>query len=309
MAPHSLRILSWNVNSVKNRVADIHYYVTETSTDIVLLQETGDRGEGSLLKLNGYQGFHLFAGDGIRGLSTYVKRSIPAELINEPNRCGGIENLSVKIYLSAVQLNILNLYVSKNGFNVTDLPEYIFGDLTVLAGDLNARHGSLDDPTGAVNNNGAVFSRFLQNHPDALLLGTPEATHVRGGRLDYACILNGRGLEGDCNVVSELLSDHFALSIAIPLETFSFSEQRKRLVLPPCSLRRKRFIDSINDWNKGYVADDLDTFFEDLAKIIESTLTYQASPPRKRHNSRKSKYTDDAAIRKWNRFLRIAHKK
>ena len=49
MASSELHVMSWNVNSVRKRAADIHYYITKHSTDIILLQESGDRGDGATL--------------------------------------------------------------------------------------------------------------------------------------------------------------------------------------------------------------------------------------------------------------------
>ena len=152
MDVNSLRIISWNVNSVKSRTNDIHYYVHKNSTDILLLQETGDK-KGDLLNLKGYRKFQLLSADGIRGLSTYIKNSIPSELLETPNRNEGIESICVKIYLQEGAFNIINLYVSKDKFCVEALPDTMFSETTLVAGDFNARHRILESE-GKMNTNG-----------------------------------------------------------------------------------------------------------------------------------------------------------
>ena len=237
------------MNGVKARCADVHYYVTQHCPDVELPQETYDRGEGSVLKLNGYMGYHLSAGEGVRGLPTYIKCTIPIELINQPMKTDGTDIVSVKAFLSAGTLNILNVYVSKNSFDINNLPDYVFHDVTLMAGDLNSRHARLGDSAGRNNANGTAFFQFIQDHSDALLLGNPEATHVRGGRLDYACLLNGGGVGGECAVERELLSDHFALTIRLPLSVAQQHTGRRRLVLPSCNEKRRRFLQNISEWN------------------------------------------------------------
>lgn len=84
----------------------------------------------------------------------------------------------------------------KNSFDINKLPDYVFHDATLMASDLNSRHTKLGDTDDRNNANGAIFWQFLQDHSDALLLRNPEATHVKGGRLDYACLINGGRVSG-----------------------------------------------------------------------------------------------------------------
>ena len=215
MANDELSVVCWNVNGLNTRGHEVHYYVTKHDVDVVLLQETRDR-DGDALRLNGYRRYFLCAGDDIRGVSTYVKNTVPSELIEEPRKIAGVESVSVRIQLKEGSLNILNVYVSGNCFTSDVLPSCVFDGVTLLAGDINARHRALENE-GRSNQNGGKFHQFLQDYPDVRLLGSKAATHIQGGRLDYACIVNGQGLDGECVVEPDLLSDHFALAIKIPL--------------------------------------------------------------------------------------------
>ncbi|KAG0712470.1 hypothetical protein GWK47_018397 [Chionoecetes opilio] len=232
MEVNSLTVLSWNVRSLtSSRIADVHCYGTQHNTDIILLQETGDKC-GTALKLNGYVGHHLQVSVGVRGVSTYVKSTIPSVLLVAPDIKDGIESVCVEVHFQDCVMNVINLYVSSNSFGVTALPDPIFqGVMTLVAGDLNARHRSLESG-GKTNVNDTRLVQFLSDFPQARLLGSQEATHIQGGRLDYACLVNYQGVTGISIVISDLLSDHFAIGIRLPLTKRKVQCDRKRLSLP-----------------------------------------------------------------------------
>ena len=309
MATNNLRIISWNVNGLRARCGDVHYYVHRNHIDVVLLQETGDKN-GCLLTLKGYKKYQLLAGAGTRGLATYVRDSIPSELIEEPQKNEGVESICVSLHLKEGLLNIVNLYISKNCFTVNALPDNIFGSMSFVAGDLNARHRELES-SGKMNTNGARFYQFLRDYPDTSLLGSKDATHIQGGRLDYAFLLNGQGLEGHCEVVPDLLSDHFSLDITLPLGKNSVQyNTRKRIVL--CKEKRELFITNIQRWYKNYTAENIDKFYGDLVKIIEELLYSGKSKSDKNSNklnSTTNRYYNDKTLKEWSLMMRRAHRK
>ena len=94
-------------------------------------------------------------------------------IITQPVREEGTGSISITIYLDSGVLNIVNLYTSKNSFNVSNIPECIYNDVTLIAGDLNARHAKLGHLNGFDNSNGKAFYHFVQDHPEAHLLGAP----------------------------------------------------------------------------------------------------------------------------------------
>lgn len=83
-----LQCLSWNVNGLPKRMTDLHGYVLNSNIDVVALQETLDR-DGTLVVLRNYQHFFLPAGEGVRGVSVYIKNIIPVELVSGPGKNGG----------------------------------------------------------------------------------------------------------------------------------------------------------------------------------------------------------------------------
>lgn len=305
MDKKNLKVLSWNVNGVQGRTTDIHYYVSKHNVDVILLQETGDRN-GTMLKINTHTNYHLFADKGIRGLSTYIRKSIPSELVENPHKTDGVESLAVKLHLKEGVLNIVNLYISKNCFSISRLPDTIYNDATLIAGDFNARHADLE-ANGKTNDNGRRFNQFLNDYPDSKLLGTNEATHLMGGRLDYAVILNGQGLDGTCEVMPELLSDHFSLAISMPLGKLNFDKKRKRITLPKDKM--DFFISGIDNWHRTYSPSSVEQFSDDLVNIIEQLLGSNKQTPKRHHASHIDKYYNDKILKEWTRMLRRAQKK
>ena len=109
MDANNLTVISWNVRSLTtNRIADVHYYVTQHNVDVICLQETGDK-HGTSLNLRGYVGYHLRASRGVRGVSTYIKKSIPSENIVPPAKEDGSESVCVRFYLEDYAVNLINL--------------------------------------------------------------------------------------------------------------------------------------------------------------------------------------------------------
>lgn len=76
MADNKLRTISWNVKGLKKRSGKVHCYVHKHNVDVILLQKTGDRN-GDLFKHNGFTKYQLLAGEGTKGLATYIKNFHP----------------------------------------------------------------------------------------------------------------------------------------------------------------------------------------------------------------------------------------
>ncbi|KAG0728414.1 hypothetical protein GWK47_032522 [Chionoecetes opilio] len=232
----------------------------------------------------------------------YVKRSIPVELVSPPGKHGGIECIAVKLRLAAGCLTLVNVYVSQNSLRFEHLPDSVFRDPTLLVGDLNARHDSLGS-AGSRNWNGTVWHQFLNDYDDVRLLGDDSPTHLQGGRIDYACLFNTEGMGGKCEVVSELLSDHFALYVELPLGKALANHGRVRYTIT--TNNRIRFVNQLTAWYSRYRPHDVDTFYEDLVKqiftVVDKNTAERKSTPVRRN------YTKDVQVRAWNTTVRRAH--
>ena len=150
----NLKLLSWNINSLHKRATDIHAHALSHNYDVVTLQEVGINGSG--FQLPGYQSFELPANleNNTRGLTTFIKNSIPATLC-ESLTIDGTEILVLKLYVECCFIYIINVYVHNDKLSLDNLPNYIFDQKCLLMGDLNARHRSLEN-VGNQNKNGIV---------------------------------------------------------------------------------------------------------------------------------------------------------
>ena len=167
--------------------------------------------------------------------------------------------------------NLINIYIGQKGFNVEAMPDCIFNGPTLMVGDLNARHPTLGT-LGRHNENGVLLAQYLQDHPDARVLGDDSATHIRGGRLDYACLFNGDGLIGTCRVTEELVSDHYGLHIGLTFNLRMPLLARTRLTLN--TNQQRTFIECIAAWWVDYsIPQNLDNFYQDLVNAVEDVLS------------------------------------
>lgn len=307
MASSELQCVTWNVNGLSLRITDIHSYVTSNDVDILALQEVGPGG--SIFDLPGYQKFVLESNfnNNTRGLITFVKNSMPVNLI-EASKANGTEILVVNLHLSDIILSILNIYVHADKLDLEDLPSCILDNKCLVMGDLNARHRELGT-TGSQNKNGHVLKSIVDSLESVKILGNPEPTHVRGGRIDYAMLFNMEEFNGSARVLSILVSDHFALSITINVEKQILFTKRKRLSLKEED--KPSFINGIIEWYDSYKRNDghnndENKFYDDLLGIVNKLL----DKPRKNNkkNSKKGvRYSDDKVIKGWNKLLKKAH--
>lgn len=164
-------------------VTDVNCLVFK-NTDVACLQETRDK-KGDTLKLHGYRACH-HTGDRTYAVSTYVKTSIPSELAETQCKTNGIESVCVKLHLQKSEMYIVSLSLSMRSFDLRYLPDCMYSNSALIVGDLNVSHPQLEERSN-INDNGGK-----------------EATHQR-----WTAWL--RAIPGAREVVSELLSDHFAL--------------------------------------------------------------------------------------------------
>ena len=304
---HNLCIVSWNINSLQKRLTDLHAYVHSNSVDIISLQEVGINGIS--LQLRGYNSFELPADatNNCRGLTTYVKSSIPASF-HSAFKVNGTEYLCVSIKLKDSVLFIINVYVHADNLTVDDLPDIIFHEECLIVGDLNARHKDLGT-SGTQNHNGIVLNNLLNSLENSRVLGTGEATHIRGGRLDYAIIFNMFDVESELDVVNTLVSDHFAIKVRLHVEKLCFINNRKRYSIK--EHQRMNFIEKVGEWYREYKKleiKDENVFYEKLLEVIDSILNKSANKAGCTTKA-KPRYYNDKIVKGWNKLLRKCHSK
>ena len=131
-----------------------------------------------------------------------------------------------------------------------DLPDCLFSDKRLLVGCLNARHRNLGSISGSQNINGFVWNDILDALDNVKVLGKGEATHVRGGRLDYAVLFNMNEFQADACNVYELLRDHFALKVVLFVDKLVCPTTKKRYKLKEG--QHTQLITKVDEWYKEY---------------------------------------------------------
>ena len=300
----NLKILSWNVNSLRKRATDIHAHVLTHKYDVVTLQEVGVNGSG--FQLPGYQSFELPANleNNTRGLTTFFKNSIPATLCDSLI-VDGTEFLVLKLYVEGYFIYIINVYIHNDRLSLDNLPSCIFDHECVLMGDLNARHRSLEN-FGSPNRNGRVLHSILDSLDNVRILGNKEPTHVRGGRIDYVLLFNMSEYEAAASVVGDLVSDHFALEANLGIRRITFCHKRKRLKIKDD--KKSEFIFKVGEWYKEYKSinghgNDENKFLDDFLDVLD-TILQKSENNYNGSFSKKSMYFNDKIVRGWNKVLR-----
>lgn len=141
-------------------------------------------------RLPGFQTFVLPREQGINGLATLVRNTLPAAKINNPPDCGeAIEVLGVRIKTKTKKVALYNVYRKQNvPFTVGELFSTVHYEVVIIGGDFNAHHPHLNPNIGKVNPAGTQIISLLQQMPEVTLVAEPQATHVRGGTLDLTLV-------------------------------------------------------------------------------------------------------------------------
>ncbi|XP_064104322.1 uncharacterized protein LOC135214183 [Macrobrachium nipponense] len=203
---------------------------------------------------------------------------------------------------------MINVYVHADKLDLENLPKVIFNEYCLLVGDLNARHHDLGS-SGSQNRNGFVLNNILNSLENVKVSGNGAPTHVRGGRIDYAVLFNTFECTADALVVTELVSDHFALEVSLSINKMFVSKKRKCYHLKPD--RKLEFMNKVGEWYTHYKEvnghqNDENIFYEDLLTVIDSILN---TPIKGGFSSfKKSVYSNDKIVRGWDKLLRKAQR-
>ena len=120
-----MKIISWNVNSVRARIENIKDYIKDSSPDVLLLQEIKTQNENfptSEFKNLGYTS-HIFGQksyNGVAIISKYNLENVETNFIKDDLKQSRIITGELKINLKKIKL--INIYVP-NG-NPVDTEKY-----------------------------------------------------------------------------------------------------------------------------------------------------------------------------------------
>ena len=122
-----MKIISWNVNSVRARIENIINYIKDSSPDILLLQEIKTQNENfpsSEFQNLGYTSyiFGQKSYNGVAIVSKYMIQNVQTDFIKDDLKQSRIITGELKINLKKIEL--INIYVPNGNPIDTEKYEY-----------------------------------------------------------------------------------------------------------------------------------------------------------------------------------------
>lgn len=308
-----LKILSWNTNSIQNRLIEVQQFVLENSIDIVCLQET-KHDKQSRITIPGYSYITKDSltdkkADGTeiryRGLITYYKKSIAANKCKNIMLGSGTQVLVLGIYDQKGRrlARIANTYSPACSLNLDSFDVEQQTDPLIIAGDLNAVHPKLGNKKGNKNVNGTKLFNYMSSEScNMRILNGQDATHIQGNKLDYICAVGNFDVQYHCEIVDTLTSDHYGIYAELQMN-ISFNTKiypRKKLVVP--KKHEDKIRRELDQWHNEYEPVTSDEYNADICNQVEKSINkYSANGIRTQPTPMKRWYNGDEAVKRINK--------
>ncbi|XP_068246753.1 mucin-2-like [Palaemon carinicauda] len=138
-----VNVLQWNICGLRNKFTFLQSQTSVQDPDIIILQETL-LNENIPFAFSGYKVYTTYLSPTTRGLTTFVKSSIPSKLLPSIDCGTEAETLSVQISLLTTTLTVHNIYNSPaKSINAEPLFTAASDD-SIIADDFNAHHQFLN---------------------------------------------------------------------------------------------------------------------------------------------------------------------
>lgn len=211
-----LRILYWNIRSIRAHGPELSHYLSDLSQesipDILCIQETWLKN-GARFTMHGYCAEHRYREMGERGgVSTFIRAGLSYSVLPPPS---DLECIIISItLLNGKNLNIMNVYdPPSNAWPVNRVDEYkqLFSHRNAfIVGDFNAYHPLWGSKT--TDSRGRALVDLLQDF-NFTCINTGEGTHLTDSGdlnpLDLTFVSSHLALESDWEVHPDFMgSDH-----------------------------------------------------------------------------------------------------
>lgn len=223
-----LRILSWNCNSLQQKVDELRNFILQHPVDIILLQEVKTLNP-KRIKIQNYtlyltpRNVHGSAADVYGGTAIYVKNNITHSQLNPVNNII-IENTIVEIKIGSDKIKIVCIY-ARAGHHISDLEKELkdlinLDDKVILIGDYNAWH------THWGNSRNNSYGEKIFNICDMLNLDiispdqpTRYGSNGRASFIDFG-IFKNINLVSEASSICALSSDHNPIIFSLQINNF-----------------------------------------------------------------------------------------
>ena len=223
-----IKILSWNINSLNTKFAELLGHLHTNKYDIIALQETQvNKKDKFKYNIPGYKIYHHYQNNlsNKHGLLFAINKNIPTTYISNPhaNTNQHQETLIINIHLPQHTIQIQNIYFSPSiqtkDFNPTftidpNIP-------TILVGDFNAHHSNWCFPcNNSIINN--IKSRKVNKtftNLNLQILNDPKThTTIFNHTIDLALATTSITNNIECKIDNNILSDiHYGITLNLKL--------------------------------------------------------------------------------------------
>lgn len=231
--PNCLVVVSWNCNSVLDKILEFKEFINEHSPDIILLQETLLRPKNSLKIPN----YIVFRNDfpspnrfPMRGTAILIKKCFNCYPVNNPPlHC--IDAIACNIIFPGnSHMTFVSVYIPHHESTTGIISDLNFlsklNTNTMLAGDFNAHHQNWNCKSNRPY--GVAINDFI-NNKNLEILSPANPTHFTpysSSVIDFA-IFNGFSCPKNISSLQELSSDHNPILINLSLNMPKFSSAPK----------------------------------------------------------------------------------
>lgn len=279
--PHSVKILSWNANSLTNKKDELHECMRHHEIDVALIGETF-LSIGKKFKIANTDVYRYDRPTAGGGTAILIRRGTEHHEIALPP-LASIEANAVMVKTQSGDLRIISAYKPpQKALDTADL-DAIFSDPvpTILAGDLNCKHTSWNSRTS--NNNGRrLFAHGGSRGYQVLGPVSPtffSSTQTRPDVLDVT-LTNNTKKSIHLQTLQELTSDHNPVCITYGDAIIETTEEpRLNLKKTDWKLFKVLIDRKIPDQTPALESPaDVDKHMNQLTSIISSALE-ESTPP------------------------------
>ena len=182
--------------------------VLDDEIDVLTLKASLTADDTGRIKLN-VTTFFSSAWPGCRHeVTTLVKRSLPADVVDLGLDFSHNSVLSVRIHLDSGPVTVHNVHRKrKEPFSVCDV--FNRPGWSILLGDPNAHNNLWGPPTRASTTEGRTLADQRDEVPNYVIINESVATHIEGGGLDLVIVLAWLAPRATWSLHHSLVSDHF----------------------------------------------------------------------------------------------------
>lgn len=287
-SPHfnSFIVLSWNCNSLHNKINELRHFVdNHPHIDAILIQET--RKPHNNINISGFKLYHTLRSNQPQqgGTAVYIRNHIPHHATNSTDY-SGLDHTDIIVDLPNFKFNLTSIYIPPNRPLPTNSLDTLFSQHNhcFIAGDYNSHNRRWQCYSNTQRGNSLhtfITHNNLSLHVPDKPTRIPTTAHGRPSTIDFA-ITKNFPYPITATTINDLSSDHLPVAFKIDL---------LNPISPPPSvaINWSKFTAYLNDHPLDFPnannTDDIDTAVEILNTHIVKAQEHATRPKFKNNYS------------------------